>query len=415
MDAFSKTVRKIVGLRSGRLAKDWVCDARAALLAPPIVADINNDGKKEIIFGTKDGRLTVLSLDNKELWSYQIREELGLIDEMFLDHEIINSINATPAIADLTGDGYLNIVFGSEMGVLFCLDEKGREVWKFKITGGIRGSPLIADINDDGQLEIVFGATDNYLYLLDRSGKLIERFEQESPIESTPGFFNGQIVFGTNDGSLISITADGHINWVHKTKGQIIAQPAFGRITGTQIDFVIVGSADNNLYCLDVDGELVWTYETQGSIYSKVTLHDINDDGQIEVLVGSCDNSIHAVSSAGERIWTYETDFWIVGSPIVEDVDGDGIPEVVVGSYDHNIYILDKEGSYLLDYVPGLSAVVQQAGHYSDIMTQEPGDRVGKKLWQFKADGVIVSCQSLGRKLIVTTKAGIIDTIIHTN
>lgn len=413
MSKFSAVVKKMVGLRTGRLDQKWDYDAKSSVLSAPTVADINGDGTFEIIFGTKDGKVTVIDTDAQELWSYSVHEDVGAIEEMFLDEETINSVDATPALADLTGDGLINIVFGSELGVLYCLDEKGRELWKYRTQGGIRGSPLIADVNDDGYLEVVFGTTDNFLYLLDRHGKLIEQFEQDSPVESTPGFFNGQIIFGTSDGSVISISADGHINWTHRTGGKVTAAPAFGRLTSSPVDFVIIGSTDNNLYCLDVDGELVWTYETGGAIYSQATIYDINDDGKQEIIIGSCDNNVHTISCDGERIWTYETDFWVVSKPLIADVDGDGKVEVIIGSYDHNIYVLDREGTYLLDYVPGLSGVVQQAGHYSDVMTQEPGERVGKRLWQYRTQGVIVGCVQVGDQLVVTTKTGKINSITH--
>ena len=112
---------------------------------------------------------------------------------------------------------------------------------------------------------------------------------------------------------------------------------------------------------------------------------------------------------------TYETDFWVVSKPIVADIDGDGELEVIIGSYDHNLYILNSKGSYLLDYVPGISGVVQQAGHYSEIMTQEPGQHVGKKLWQFRTDGVVVGCAQVGDEpaIVVTTKPGLVNRIQH--
>lgn len=413
MGHFSQAIKKMVGLRSGRLAKSWQHDVHAGLLVPPAVADIDGDGESEIIIGTTNGELIVLDTAAKERWRYSIHEEIGNVEAMFLDQDVMQSINAPPAVADVTGDGKHNIVFGSEMGVLYCLDELGKLVWKFKTEGGIRGSPLIADINNDGKPEIVFGCTDQFLYLLNNQGKLIEKFGQDAPIESTPGFSGGKIIFGTNDGTILAVDAAGELIWQHKTGGKITAAPAFADLQNDGVDEVIIGSTDNSLYCLDIDGELVWSYETGGAIYSKATIADLNGDGKPEILIGSCDNNIHAVTPEGERYWTYETDFWVVGTPLVADVDGDGKLEVIAGSYDHNVYILDSEGSYLLDYMPGLSGVVQQTGHYAEVMTSEPGQHVGKKLWQFKTDGVVMGCTALGHGLVVTTKKGIIDTISH--
>lgn len=415
MGTFSRAMRKMVGKRSGRMVKSWNYDAEAELLVPPIVDDITGDGQHEIIIGTTKGDIIVLNAQAQELWHYNIHEQMDEVEEMFIDQEVINSINSSPAVADLYGSGKKNIVFGTESGILYCLDAHGKLVWKFKTGGGIRGSPLITDVNNDGHLEIVFGGTDTNLYILDKNGKLLEKFEQKASIESTPGYFNGLIVFGTDSGEIVALTAKGESKWTYKTDAKITAAPTFARLTNDSVDYVLIGSTDNKLYCLDIDGELVWTYATGGAIYSQAAVADLNGDHKLEIIIGSCDNNIHAISHDGEKFWSYETDFWVIGTPLITDIDGDGKLEVIAGSYDHYLYILDSEGAYLLDYVPGLSGVVQQAGHYSDIMTQEPGQHVGKKIWQYKTEGVIIGCTRFGNQkgIIVTTKNGVVDDIMH--
>ncbi len=415
MGKFSDAVKKMVGLKAGRLFEEWGFDSNASIIAPPSIADIDGDGKPEIILGTKEGKLIVLDFNAKVLWSYAIDETMDSVEEMFLDQEVMKSINSAPVIANLYNNNKQFVLFGSEMGVMYCLDHEGKLIWKFNTDGGIRGSPVVADVNGDGKPEVIFGCLDKFLYILDSNGKLIERFEQASPIESTPGVFEDKIIFGTNDGLIVALKSNGEELWSFQTHGKITAEPSFGRLTKAPVDYVLIGSTDNNLYCLDVDGELVWTYETQGAIYSKATIANLKSKDKKEIIIGSCDNNVHAISSDGDKLWTFETDFWVVSSPLVVDIDDDGRPEIIVGSYDHNIYILDSEGAYILDYMPGLSGVVQQTGHYSDIMTKEPGEHVGKKLWQFKTSGVVVGCAQLGEKknVIVATKVGKVNNITH--
>ncbi len=412
---FSEKVKRLAGIKSGRITKKWAYDSEQSLLAAPAVADINNDGSPEIIFGTKKGEIIVIDENAKEHWRFKVQDDMESVESMFLDQEVMNSINAPPTITDLYNDGKQKIIFGSEKGKIYCLDDQGKPIWDYDTKSGIRGGILVEDINNDGKKEIVFGATDGYLYLLSDKGKLIEKFKQESPLESTPGFYKGQIIFGTNNGEIISMTPEGEKKWSYKTEAKVTAEPAFSQLTRSPIDFVIIGSTDNKLYCLDTEGELVWTYETRGAIYSKAAIADINNDGKKEIIIGSCDNNVYAINSDGEKLWSFETDFWVVSTPLIADVDGDGKLEVIAGSYDHNIYVLDNEGSYLLDYVPGISGVVEQTGHYAEIMTQEPGEHVGKKLWQFKTEGVIVGCAQLsdGKSIVVATKTGKVDNIEH--
>jgi hypothetical protein len=180
------------------------------------------------------------------------------------------------------------------------------------------------------------------------------------------------------------------------------------------IQSLVVGDLAGVLYCLDMQGNEQWHFITEGSIYGKAVMADLNGDDNLEIVFGSCDNKVYCLTHRGERMWSYETDFWVVTSPIVTDIDDDGSLEVVVGSYDHNLYVLDGEGAYNLDYMPGLSGVAHQAGHYTDIITQEPGEQVGKRLWQIKTQGMIVGCEELEKdNIIVNVKSGYVDNITH--
>ena len=412
--AFKKLAKK----RSGRLDMKWDFDAQSAITSPPLVADIDGDGKKEIIFGTKKGKLFVLDTNSGIKWFYDTNEKVDEVELMFLDTDIVSSIGAPPNVGDINGDGKHELVFGTELGMLYVLDEKGKMLWKYKAEGPIRGQVLLYDLYEDNDMKIIFGCEDSKLYVLNSKGKLVWRFDSGSPINSTPAVLHKDkptIVFGNDEGIIFCVDRKGDMVWQFKTKDKVFAQPAIGKIFNDDRFFVVIGSTDHHLYALDEAGELLWDYKTEGAILAKVCLADINNDKKSEIVFGSCDNNVYALTPYGDKIWSYETDFWVACEPIVEDIDGDGRKEVVVGSYDHNLYVLDSEGSYVLDYVPGLSGVVHQAGHYSDIITQEPGKVTGKKIWQFKTDGIIVGCAYLpdDKSIVVNTRLGKVDGLVH--
>lgn len=412
--AFKKLAKK----RVGRLDRRWDFDAQSSIASPPLIADIDGDGKKEIIFGTKKGKLFVLDSDSGIKWFYDSTEKVDEVELMFLDVDNASSIHAPPNVADINGDGRNEVVFGTELGVVYMLDDKGKLLWKFKAEGPIRGQILLYDLYEDDDIKVIFGCGDNKLYVLNSAGKLVWRFDAGSPIQSTPAIMHKEkprIVFGADDGQVICVSSKGDMVWRFKTKDKIFAQPAIGNLFNDDRIFVVIGSSDHHIYALDEAGELFWDYKTEGAVLAKACLADINNDKKLEILFGSCDNNVYALSPSGDKLWSYETDFWIASEPVVEDIDGDGKKEVVVGSYDHNVYVLDSEGSYVLDYVPGLSGVVQQAGHYSDIITQEPGKVAGKKIWQFRTDGLIVGCAYIDhdKSIVVNTKPGKVDDLVH--
>ncbi|MBN2142363.1 PQQ-like beta-propeller repeat protein [Candidatus Woesearchaeota archaeon] len=405
--------------RSGRLDRVWEFDAESNISSSPLVADIDGDGKKEIVFGTKKGKLFVLDMNAGIKWFYDTYEQVDNVEVMFLDTETASSIEGPPNHGDIDGNGKDEIVFGTEMGVLYCLSDKGMLLWKKKFEGTIRGQPVIYDLLHDKKPKVIVGCGDKKLRVLDSKGKDVWFFDAESEIESTPGTFqkdgNSFIVFGCNNGMIYCLNNKGDKVWSYKTGAKILAQPAFSDLYGDGRTCVVIGSSDNYLYVLDDAGELLWKYKTEGAVIAKASIDDITGDKRKEVVFGSCDNKVYCLNRDGDKVWSYETDFWIGSEPILEDLDGDGKKEVIIGSYDHNIYVLDAEGSYVLDFVPGLGGIVGQTGSYSDVMTKEPGKTAGKKIWQFKTNGVIVGCAFLpeSKSIVVNTKPGKIDNIKH--
>ena len=63
--------------KRGVIKKKWQYEVKSDLLAGPMVYDVDNDGKKEIVFGTKDGRIILMDQDSNVRWIYDVKEEVG--------------------------------------------------------------------------------------------------------------------------------------------------------------------------------------------------------------------------------------------------------------------------------------------------------------------------------------------------
>ena len=399
--------------KNRQLKERWVFNSQNTLLAPPIIYEDANTGKKSILFGTKEGKIYSLDKDSNVNWMFDAKEFVSEVDLMFFDIESVNSIESSPNIYDLNGDGNKEIIFGSEMGAVCALNHTGELMWKFNAEGSVRGGVLIKDLDGDGKPKVIFGSGDKHLYILNNEGELLNKIEIDSSIESTPETIGKSIVFGCNNGKVYCMKTTGEIEWTFQTGGKITAQPTVDKIKGTDEEFIIIGSVDHCLYLLDTKGDLIWKYNTEGAIYSKAATADINEDGKMEIIFGSCDNKVYALDYRGEKIWSYETDFWVVAPVIVTDIDNDGKLEIIAGSYDHNLYILDAKGNYILDYIPGLTGVMQQTGSYTDVLTSQPGTTTGKKIWQYQTEDVIVGCATItdNKEIVVNTKKGKVNNL----
>jgi FPC/CPF motif-containing protein YcgG len=123
------------------------------------------------------------------------------------------------------------------------------------------------------------------------------------------------------------------------------------------------------------------------------------------------------ISNKGYKIWDYETNFWVVASPLILDIDNNNKPEIIISSYDGFVYALEGEGNFVLDYVPGISSITQQSGHYSDMITKEPGNFYGKLLYKYNAGSTITGSAVLlndNKGILITTSTKELDKLIYT-
>lgn len=411
---FQKLLSKLTGQKTGFIKVSASYDSKSSSIAEPLAYDLNGDGTFVVISVTQKGELIVLKNDGSELWKFKTSEEIGDVQAMFLDMETSNSINASPLIADINEDGKPEFVFGTELGYVYCLDSDGNKKWSFEADGAIRGKISFLDIHNNDKHLLVFGTTNKKIYLLNSKGKKIKEIKTDYTIESTPIMFNGNIIFGTSEGYLISLDSEGEIKWKVFTESKVTAEPIIIEVE-KKLMGIVFGSTDNTLYCVGSKGKIIWKFKTEGSIYSKVIVEDLNDDGLPEIIFGSCDNRLYVLNNKGIQLWSFETDFWLIGSPLVMDIDNDNKKEIIIGSYDTQIYILSAEGIYGFGFVPGISGIVTQDGNYSEIPTQDPGEIVGKKLWTYKTPGIVIGCCNSNNNLVVQTKEGKLLWITHNN
>ncbi len=421
MGFFSDIVNRIGGKKTGFIDRRWEFDAKSPILGSAACADIDYDGKEEVVFGTKDGEVHCLAHDGSLKWTQKLAADVAAVEAMFLEKEAINSIYAVPMLTELVnGSKKFVLIIAGENGLVSAFNSEGKLLWQFKAKAAVRGQPLVADIDGNNKQEIIFGSRDKSLYVLNQEGGLLWQYEAESAIESSPSLYKDEktlIVFGTNDGFITALTSDGKLAWKYKTGGRIGAKPVIADILAQKKPVIMVASEDNTLYTLDKNGNVIWKFQAQGRLYTQPTVIDVDDDKELEIFFGSGDDRIYALSPNNQKMWTYETNFWVVAPVLVADIDNDNHPEVIAGSYDKSVYILDALGTFSLDYMPGISAVAYQPGHVSEVITQEPGKLVGTKLWQYHTDGVITGLalmKSEGKEqLIVSTKEGKLLCLAH--
>jgi hypothetical protein len=135
---------------NGMALPGWPRDSRNYVETPATLADIDFDGIDEIFVGEDDRRLHGYRVDGSVLPGWPVLHSEG------------GQTSHTPAVADLDGDGDLEIltITGSTNSIsyLYAHHHDGSSVPGFPVVlnaGQADGFPVIGDVDGDGQQEIV--------------------------------------------------------------------------------------------------------------------------------------------------------------------------------------------------------------------------------------------------------------------
>jgi outer membrane protein assembly factor BamB len=149
------------------------------------VADIDPDSPRaELVFAGFDGKIHAVSSDNRELWTETFTTTPGVF-------------TGGVVVADLSGDGRPELVFTtygveSDVGALFVLDADGGLLHRVPLPDrGAMPVPTIADIDGDGTLELVVSLKDG----VDR--------ERQVLVFNVPGSFDNCLLWPTGRGNLL--------------------------------------------------------------------------------------------------------------------------------------------------------------------------------------------------------------------
>ena len=142
----------------------------APLFARPTLADLDRDGTTDVILPVATaGTLYALSSTDSDEHRALLAFWNGKTGKMLPASPIpLDDLvgTATPAVADLTNDGYPEMILSAGSGTIVAYDACGRspEGWPKVVGGTVSQSPAIGDINGDGKLEVVVVTDDGRVF-----------------------------------------------------------------------------------------------------------------------------------------------------------------------------------------------------------------------------------------------------------
>lgn len=308
----------------------------------PVIADFGlTPGRKSVVFGTKAGRLYVVTTDGATA-SAAAGFPVTLPGDVY----------SSPAVGDLDGDGLPDIVVGygstiefaetgNTAGGVRAYRRNGTLLWQRSFGTGqfspVMGTPAIGDVDGDGQVEVVWGAANQNIYVV-----------RGSDGTDKPG-------------------------WPIAVCDTIFSSATLADLDGDGLRDVIIGQ-DAHLTCpapRNLDGGCLNAFRGTGAslpgfpvcvdqtISSAPAVADLDGDGSLDVVVGTGlfwagrNRRVYAFRSNGTALpgWPATVDGQVNGAIAIGDLDRDGTPEVIAsdevygGSTARNVYVFNANGT----------------------------------------------------------------------
>ena len=264
----------------------WTATLPANVAQPMAVADVDGKGDAEVLTVLANGTVACLDSSGNTRWTADLQaRKQGL---------------QMPVVADVHPSPGLETVVSRLDGWVYCLASDGRALWRFFGDRFRAGIPAIGDSDGDGFAEIVCGTDNGSVYCLDGFGGVKWRHTDETMTYGRSGVnladldSNGRVevmLTRSNAGNNTCLTAldgaTGKLLWRVKDEMQSYVAVATADVDGNGPLEVIHGDKGNFLYCTNPDGTERWRCELAGrGVFAPPTVGDVNGDNRLDLLVG---------------------------------------------------------------------------------------------------------------------------------
>lgn len=299
-------------------------------------------------------------------------------------------LNSFPAFADINNDGKIDLLLGRDTQTFVFFKNTGTSaapVWTSdnSFTGNFESTtywkdPTFCDLNGDGKTDIIYGTSSGNMYFYENNGtasaphfvnntnyfQVIKvygaatvsfgDFDKDGKIDMLSGSNVGRFTFFKNTGTAENPVFTATSNAISNLSPGSYSTPVFVDLNNDGNLDIVSGSLGGKLFCyLNNNGSFTQNTTMFSSVdvsgFSAPAFGDINGDGNIDLLVGA-ENGTDAkfYLNTGNNTFV-QNDTMMAGvtfmhetRPVFADVDGDGDLDLVFGSGWGDVVYYENKG-----------------------------------------------------------------------
>lgn len=308
----------------------------------PAVADINMDGKADLLVGVLGGAFFAQG-NNADNLIHLEGQAGGFVKKTgrFLSNIDVGS-DAIPVMQDLDGDGDLDFILTNsidasdpQMGRAEWYENEGatgQPSFRYKdvlpLEPAFNYAPAFGDLDADGDADMLVGAWQGGVVIYRNLGGVANFERMDGAILELPSGSNTTPALGDLDG-------DGDLDVL------------VGEADGTLNFFINTGSRTEPFFELDAED-----YEDiDVGRRSAPLLYDLDGDQDLDLIIGSDQDGVQTYLNVGgvntprfERVEAFDLPLVRRMSPALGDLTGDGKVDLLVGTLEGGVLYFENEG-----------------------------------------------------------------------
>jgi parallel beta-helix repeat protein len=316
-----------------------------------VIADLDGDGGLDIL--VTSGGTYAAALDGKGSFIW-VKDDMGLA-------QVFGGVE--PSAFDLNGDGATEAILKTKSSLLVAEGATGNTIWQ-RYTEYPVVSPVVSDLDGDGSFEILMSTYDftfSRVYAFDASGAYIWSHQIPTYHERITDMVvcdteldgHKDVLVSSDHGDVLCLKCGAGaptIGWDEHISDASISCMAAGDLNRDGlIDVVAAGST--TVYVLDAQNGSVEESIPVSATPGHMAIGDLDGDLNLEVVCTAPSGRIMTIDGSTVSL-DITTQCTPVGSPVVADLDRDGVGEIIVTMEQGRVRIIRASGENFIAPVP---------------------------------------------------------------